>query len=119
VRKSVRKFIAKYDYDFFFEHLEIRLADTLSQSEYNREGKLCDISEKKRIAEELIAENAQLSMKNLAIDGGVLMSEGYPEGKILGEILKDCYEAVVEEIIPNDKNELLKYVFEKYNCRRK
>ncbi|MBQ8884379.1 MAG: CCA tRNA nucleotidyltransferase [Oscillospiraceae bacterium] len=114
VRKSVRKFVAKYDYDFFFEHLEIRLADTLAQSEYNRDGKLYDISEKKRIANELIAENAQLSMKNLAIDGSVLMGEGYPEGKILGEILKDCFEAVVEEKVSNDKTELLKYVFEKY-----
>lgn len=114
VRKSVRKFIAKYDYDFFFEHLEIRFADTLSQSEYNRDGKLYDIAEKKRIANELIAENAQLSMKNLAIDGSVLMGEGYPEGKILGEILKDCFEAVVEERVSNHKTELLKYVFEKY-----
>ena len=119
VRKSVRKFVAKYDYDFFFEHLEIRLADTLAQSEYNRDGKLYDIAEKKRIANDLIAENAQLSMKNLAIDGSVLMGEGYPEGKILGEILKDCFEAVVEERVSNDKTELLKYVFEKYDCRRK
>ena len=119
VRKSVRKFVAKYDYDFFFEHLEIRLADTLAQSEYNRDGKLYDIAEKKRIANDLIAENAQLSMKNLAIDGSVLMGEGYPEGKILGEILKDCFEAVVEEKVSNDKTELLKYVFEKYDCRRK
>ncbi len=119
VRKSVRKFIAKYDYDFFFEHLEIRLADTLSQSEYSREGNLSDISEKKRIANDLINENAQLSMKKLEIDGRVLMNEGYPEGKLLGEILKDCFDAVVEERVLNDKTELLKYVFEKYGSYRR
>lgn len=119
VRKSVRKFIAKYDYDFFFEHLEIRLADTLAQSDYSREGNLYDLSEKKRIAHELLSENAQLSLKNLEIDGGILMAEGYPEGKILGVILRDCFEAVVCENIKNDKNELLEYAYKKYGEYRR
>ena len=119
VRKSIRKFIAKHGFDFFFEHLQIRLADTLAQSDYKREEKLFEISEKKRIGQELLNEKASLDIKSLEIDGRILMNEGYPEGRLLGEIIKDCFEAVVDERIKNEKRVLLEYVSERYGNNRR
>ncbi|MBE6836801.1 MAG: HD domain-containing protein [Ruminococcus sp.] len=119
VRKSVRRFIAKHGFDFFFEHLQIRLADTLAQSGYKREEKLYELSEKKRIGQELLNEKASLDIKSLEIDGRILMNEGYLEGRLLGEIIKDCFEAVVDERIKNEKRVLLEYVSERYGNNRR
>lgn len=115
-RKSVRRFIAKYGYDFFYDHLEIRRADTLAQSGYNREGKLFDLNKKREIGDELISQKAELSKKDLKIDGRVLIEAGYPQGKALKVILEGCLEAVVDEKVENDRDELLKYAGENFGC---
>ncbi len=113
-RKSVRRFISKHGYEFFFDHLEIRRADTLAQSEYLREEKLSELEEKKRIGEQLLKESAPLTSKALCINGGDLKELGFCEGKLIGEILKDCLREVVDENIKNTKGELLQYVTAKY-----
>ena len=109
-RKCVRRFVSQHGFDFFFEHLEIRLADTMAQSDYCRENKLFELEEKKRIGLELISENAKLSLGELEINGRHLIDMGFLQGKNLKIILESCLERVVDESLENKREALEKYV---------
>lgn len=109
VRKSVRRFISKYGYKFFFDHLEVRKADALAQSDYMREEKLWELEEKYRIGKELMDSEAALTLDKLAIGGRDLLDAGFPRGSILNEVLNACLEQVVDEKLPNERSALLEF----------
>ncbi len=114
-RKSVRRFVSKHDFGFLDDHLKVRKADTLAQSEYNREKKLADIEQKKTIAADLKAEGDSLQRKDLKINGTDLLNAGFKAGKDMKTILDFCLLGVVEEIFPNEKEALLSAVEEKFS----
>ncbi len=58
------------------------------------------------------AENACLSLQDLAIDGHDLMALGY-SGPAIGQKLHAALERVLEEVLPNEKNALLQAIKEK------
>jgi tRNA nucleotidyltransferase (CCA-adding enzyme) len=59
-------------------------------------------------AERLVREGAALGMKDLAIDGRVLMQElSLPPGREIGELLRALLEAVVEDPALNDRDRLV------------
>lgn len=98
--KSVKRFIAKYDYGFYSDWLEVRRADTLAQSQYLREEKLAELDELGRIAEELRGQDACLKISDLAVGGKELMALGY-KGKEIGDLLKLMLSEVIEERLDN------------------
>ena len=53
-------------------------------------------------------------MKELAVNGGDLLAMGIPQGKRMGEILKDLFEVVLERPEINTKEQLLEIVRTKY-----
>ncbi len=63
---------------------------------------------------EIEAENACLTMKDLAVNGRDLMELGFAPGKELGECLKTLLEQVVDERLPNDKAALLSAAQKEY-----
>ena len=52
-------------------------------------------------------ENSALSLKDLKVNGTDLMSHGIPAGKILGNILSELLETVLDSPEMNDKEKLL------------
>ena len=63
----------------------------------------------KKIAEELIAEGACLSVGALAVNGRDLMALGC-KGREIGEKLELLLEQVVSETLPNEREPLLNYI---------
>jgi tRNA nucleotidyltransferase (CCA-adding enzyme) len=59
------------------------------------------------VLSEIEAENACLTMKDLAVNGRDLMALGFAPGKALGDCLKALLEQVVDERLPNEKDALL------------
>ena len=57
--------------------------------------------------QELLAEDACLQIKNLAVDGRDLMALGIPAGPQLGKCLQYLLDQVLDERIPNEKDALL------------
>jgi putative nucleotidyltransferase with HDIG domain len=57
--------------------------------------------------EEVLARGRALSLKDLAVSGGDLMSLGIPAGKTIGVILKELLEAVLEDPSLNTREKLL------------
>ena len=110
-RRPVRRMLSKYSYEFFCDWLKVRRADTLAQSDYMRKEKLAELDRLKEVADEIMAENCCLKIKDLAISGKDLIEEGY-SGKAVGEALDLALSGVTEEIIPNEKKEILDYIKE-------
>ena len=108
-RTAVKRFISRYDYDFFMDYLEVRRADTYAQSDYKREEKLKALDQLAIIAIELEEQNACLKISDLKADGNDMMALGL-SGKEIGDALKRVLEAVISEEINNDKDEILEYV---------
>lgn len=57
--------------------------------------------------ERIRAENACLSLRNLAVRGNDLMALGIPAGPELGKILQNLFDAVVDGDLPNEREKLL------------
>ena len=60
------------------------------------------------LIEEIMAENACLTIKDLAIDGNDLRALGIPAGPEMGKCLARLLQMVQDEAIPNEKEALLK-----------
>ena len=56
---------------------------------------------------EILAEDACLGLKDLAVNGKDLMTAGFPAGPALGKCLNQLLEQVLDETLPNEKAALL------------
>lgn len=110
--RSVKRFISKYDFDFFSDWLEVRRADTLAQSNYFRAEKLAELDELKRIGDELREQSACLKITDLAIGGSELIELGF-SGKAIGDMLRLMLNEVVEERLENVASALTAFARER------
>ncbi|MDE7416530.1 MAG: HD domain-containing protein [Lachnospiraceae bacterium] len=107
--KSVRRAINKIGAEYFPQVMEIRRADTLAQSSYQREEKLARIDEIERIYTEIMEKNQCISLKTLEITGNDLIALGVPKGKQIGAILNQ----LLDEVLQNPENNMHAYLIEK------
>lgn len=105
--KAVKKYISKNGYDFFCNQLKVRKSDTLAQSMYKREEKLQEIELTRQIGEKVIVSSPVLSLSELAVDGNDMKLLCEPEK--IGKVLNFLLDAVIDEKVKNQKEELLKY----------
>ena len=101
--------------ELFPLYLEVRRADVLAQSEYLRREKLDDISKVEAIYKEILSLNQCNSVKELAVNGSDLITEGIRPGREMGEILDKLLEEVLEMPERNTKEMLLKRAKEIYS----
>lgn len=64
------------------------------------------------VLDEILAEQACLRLKDLAVNGRDLQALGFLPGKELGQCLNRLLELVIEESIPNEKEALLRQALE-------
>ena len=113
-RRAVRRFIAKYDFDFFYDWLKVRRADTLAQSSYYKKEKLAQLEEVEAVAAELMREESCFKLSDLAVNGRDLMSIGL-KGSAIGEGLSFALSAVIDERVQNEREALLDLVRRHYD----
>lgn len=109
--KAIRRFIHKIGKDLIFKLLDLRLADKKGGAFPDKFKGLLKLKE--RIIEEL-EKKPPFGPKDLAIDGYNLMKLGYPEGPILGKILKDLVEVVLDDPTKNTRESLEEHVLSHY-----
>ena len=109
-RKSVKRFIAAHGADFLDDWAVLKKADFddhIFPSEPPKNW-FTDIPEVLKIRDELVAEGECFSLKDLAVNGKDLMKElGLKPGKKIGAILQQMLEAVINETVTNNRDELL------------
>lgn len=113
-RSSVRRLISKYGYEFYFDWIKVRRADTLAQSDFRRTEKLVELDELERLGRELEKENCCVKISQLAVNGRDIMDMGL-SGKAVGEALALALDAVMDEKTDNDRQQILDYLRRHYN----
>ena len=94
--KLLRRRLSKLGKETVLQLLALQKADGLEGAE-----------EIRQLVEQLMAENACLHIRDLAIGGKELMELGFTAGPRLGQVLETLLEQVLDETIPNEKAALL------------
>ncbi|MBP0988939.1 MAG: tRNA nucleotidyltransferase, partial [Oscillospiraceae bacterium] len=90
--------------------LLLHKADVTAQAACHRAERIEESDRLLAMLEKLRKEDASMSLKQLAVTGGDMMSLGIPQGKAVGEMLNALLEAVIDGALPNERAALLDYV---------
>ena len=107
-KKVVRRWLGRLGKETMEQLLTLQEADMGSKGT-GKPAELAQFAEIRRLMAEIQAENACLSLKDLAVNGRDLMALGY-NGKDIGVALQSLLEAVLDVHLPNEKDALLKTV---------
>ena len=111
--KAVKRALNRFSEDFFINLIALKKADVMGQNPDMRE-RIDTLDNLLRIYREIIREDECFSLRNLEIDGKDLLAMGIPKGKRIGTVLNDCLDQVISERIPNNREDLVQYVMERY-----
>lgn len=109
-RKWLRRQVSKFGFPMVEAMLSLQEADMGSKGTGEDDGSAV-FSAVRGLLAELKAEDACLSLKDLAVNGNDLMALGF-HGKELGTCLDALLEQVVDERLPNEKEALLDWAAE-------
>lgn len=102
---TIRKFIAHVGVENVYPILQLRLADIKGlKTEYGDPSKLLEFQER---IENILKEQTYFSLKDLAINGTDLMELGVPAGKVIGQILQELLQTVLDDPVQNNRETLL------------
>jgi len=107
--KSVKRALSKMTLDFFFDLVALKRADNLAQHpDFHTRQAYYD--ELETLARGILARQDCLSLADLAIKGGDLISLGVPFGKEVGRLLNLALLEVLQNRILNEREQLLEFV---------
>ncbi|MBR1972023.1 MAG: HD domain-containing protein [Oscillospiraceae bacterium] len=106
-KKLLRRRIGRWGWETVEQMLCLQEADMGSKGTGKSE-EMDIFSQIRTVLEEIRAENACLTLKDLAVNGHDLMQLGL-SGKAIGQTLNALLEQVIEENLPNEKNALLNF----------
>lgn len=105
-KKSILKFLNKFDIDFLNDYIVLRTADIKAQGTFLDE-RLQILVETKQISQTIIAENICYKPSQLKINGNDLIKLGIPQGEKIGQILTKLMKEILNEKLENDKDILI------------
>ena len=105
--RNVRRAMNKVGVDAFPLFIEVRYADTMAQSDYQRQDKLQQIEDISAIYEEIKARKECVTLGDLAVNGRDLISQGVTPGKKIGDVLGKMLMDVIDNPEHNSKEYLL------------
>lgn len=109
---SVRRLMNKAGTEICRLLFFVQKADIMGQSEYKRQEKLEYLSALNEVYEQVVRERDPITVRDLAINGGDLKEMGIKPGPVMGDILKQLLELVLEEPSCNTKQALKEKVKE-------
>ncbi len=109
-QKHIRKFLSKVGIDSFRDIMFAHMADDGAKADFCR-SRIEVARQSLEIAEQIAAEQPCLTVKDLEISGRDLKAFMEPSPR-MGEVLKQLLSEVLDEILPNKKDALLKRALE-------
>lgn len=105
--KNVRRAMNKIGEELFPYYIQVRRADTMGQSDYQKEEKFANLDGIEKLYHEIVEKRQCVSLKDLAVRGGDLIAAGVKPGPQIGEILDKLLKEVIEDPELNTKEQLL------------
>jgi len=103
-KKSLRRKLGKYGADAITDLLALQRADGIGTGTLGETDRSRAVS---ALIEEILSEQACLTLRDLAVSGKDLQSVGFAPGKEMGACLQWLLEQVQDENLPNEKQALL------------
>ena len=111
--QNVRRAMNRIGVELFPYYLAVRMADVKAQSPYRKREKIENIVEMRRLYQEALLKDQCVTLRQLAVSGKDLMQLGMKPGRVLGSMLSELLEYVIDDPERNDRDTLCKYVKEK------
>lgn len=86
--------------------LEMKRADLLGQSTYQREQKMALVDDYEQQYRACLANHTCLTKKDMAINGSDLIALGMKQGREIGAVMDHLFDAVIEDPALNEKEKL-------------
>jgi putative nucleotidyltransferase with HDIG domain len=102
---AVRRFVARVGEENLEDLYRLRRADTFAHKGQEPDTQMLMLLANR--IEKVLTESRAFRVKDLAVSGNDLMETGIPSGKILGVILKELLETVLDDPQQNTKEKLL------------
>ena len=112
-KKSVKLFVSMFGFDLSEKIFELMRADTAAHSPLGLP-RLDSVKQIVALYNEIREENPCMTIRQLAVTGDDLLELGFPEGPLIGRILKDVLEKVITENLSNDRDDIVQYVLGSY-----
>lgn len=103
-KRLLRRRLGKYGLQQTLDLLALQEADFNGKGTQEQDASFAQV---RCLLEEILAEDACLTVQNLQINGRDLLALGFPMGKQLGACLANLLEQVQDEQLPNDRDALL------------
>lgn len=107
-KKAIRRLLLKLDEHLFLKLIDLKKADKMGKKDEKTSLDVLDPILK--IYQELKDEEGLLSLYTLKINGEDLLKMGLKQGPVIGDILNEILELVLDEKLENDRDALKNYV---------
>lgn len=105
--KHVRRAMNRISEELFPYYMKVRMADTLAQSDYQRDKKLENLAGIEKCYQEILKKKQCVSLKELKVNGQDLIAAGIEKGPKIGQTLQTLLQEVIEEPEKNTREYLL------------
>ena len=113
-KADVRKMMSSIGDELFFELMEMKKCDNSAKNEFVLEENVF-FDRLIEMGHEIVEKDECRSLRGLAINGSDLVQLGM-KGADIGEMQHELLELGMEEQLPNDREELIKYAEQR--CRK-
>lgn len=108
--KGMRRLYGKIGKELMQKLIKLARADSLGQSDYNKDFKAKSLKQKEEMLLKIIEEKLCCTVADLKINGNDLKACGIKEGRAVGETLNFLLEAVIGGKVKNEKESLINYI---------
>ena len=108
--KTVKRWLNRIGESRFRQLIEVKKADAKAHKVGTYEKHLVQYDILLKIIDEVVASEQCFKISDLAISGHDIIQLGIPEGVLIGKILRDVLNKVINDELKNDKNELIEWI---------
>ncbi|MDY6018226.1 MAG: HD domain-containing protein [Anaerococcus sp.] len=109
-KKSIRKLLRRMGEENIYRLFDLQRADLLSTNHKD----ISNIENGKKLVKEVLEDSLPKSRRELAINGKDLINMGFKQSKLIGQILDQIEDLIIEEKLANEKEQIKQYIKNKY-----
>lgn len=108
--KYVKRWLNKLGDEQYLRLLTIQECDVWGQCKQYRKDRIDKLNEIRECYNTVKAKDSCFTLKDLAISGKDLIANGWEPGPAIGKALNLCLNNVIDEVLPNDSDVLMKFI---------